>query len=274
MMLEISDLSILLVEPSHTQRRIIEEHLHHSLVDSIHGVSSGQEALAYLKRHNLPDLVISALYLPDMTSDQLLMQMRDSPELEHIPFMLLSSETREHNLEQIRQAGIVAILPKPFHAQDLHQALQASLALVDSNELQLQHQAIHELEVIMADDSRMARQYLRRMLENFGFRRIREAEDGLQALQLALEHPMDLLVTDYSMPKLDGQQLARKIRSLPQYARLPIMMVTSERNLERLAEAERAGVSTICDKPFESEQAKHKLATLLNDPNYRRTRIG
>lgn len=264
-MLEISDLSILLVEPSATQRRIIQEYLENSMVERIQGAASGQDALNYLhhQQHALPDLVISALYLPDMTSDQLLMQMRDSPELEHIPFMLLSSETRAHNLEQIRQAGVVAILPKPFRPQDLRQALQSSLSLVDSSELELAHRNLRELEVLITDDSRMARHYLRRMLENFGFRRIREAEDGQMALKCIAERPIDLLITDYSMPNLDGRQLVSLIRQLPQYQQLPIMMVTSERNPERLAAAQQAGVSAICDKPFDSALAKQQLEALL-----------
>ena len=88
----IRDLAITLVEPSAMQGQFIARHLRDLEVQEPQLVQSGSEALASLRRFR-PDLVISAMYLPDMTGAELVEAMRRDPALEAVPFMLISSET-------------------------------------------------------------------------------------------------------------------------------------------------------------------------------------
>jgi two-component system chemotaxis response regulator CheY len=73
--MNLSDLSILLIEPSAMQRKVILTHLIEEGVSKIDGVETGEIALELLKNY-APDLIISAMYLPDMTATELLSTIR------------------------------------------------------------------------------------------------------------------------------------------------------------------------------------------------------
>lgn len=264
--INIADLSILLVEPSKTQLKIIVNHLHDEGVDRIDGVATGSEALAKVQQYR-PDLVISAMYLPDMTATELVERIKGGETSKDIPFMLISSETDFAVLDSIKQAGVVAILPKPFHKVDLQNALGATVEYIDPQEMELTHYDMENLRVLVVDDSALARKHISRVLTNLGIKHIQQAADGLEALQIfgECQEQFDLIVTDYNMPEMDGQQLVDAIRQHLKNTFIPILMVTSEQNQARLNSVTKAGVSAICDKPFEPQTVKEMLFRVLEE---------
>lgn len=80
--------------------------------------------------------------------------------------------------------------------------------------------------VLVADDSITTRSLLRNALEASGFR-VRVAADGDEALRLALAEPIDLVVSDVRMPRLDGFGLVARLRADPRTARLPVVLFSS-----------------------------------------------
>ncbi len=256
--LAIEDLTLLLIEPSATQAKIIRDQLHEEGVEKVDWVASGDDAMAHLA-HYLPDLVVSSMYLPDMTAVELLTRLRTEPRYQSLPFMLVSSETRGSELDPIRQAGVVAILPKPFDRNDLHRALAATLQYLEPSEIELDSYDIEQLRVLLVDDSRLARRHILRVLNDMGLTNIVEAEDGRQAAQFLSQQEFDLVVTDFNMPEMDGMALTRFIREKLNNPFLPVIMVTSEQNQTRLSAVQQAGVSAICDKPFEPESVREIL---------------
>ena len=102
----LDQLSILLVEPSSTQQRIICNHLNGFGVMNIDKVSNGTAALDTMD-NNKHDLIISSMHLEDMTGTELVQNMRMDTNHNEIPFMLISSETDFRYLEPIRQAGVI-----------------------------------------------------------------------------------------------------------------------------------------------------------------------
>jgi two-component system chemotaxis response regulator CheY len=263
--MHLSDLSILLVEPSLTQRHIIEQQCHELGIRFIDSAVTGEAALTELHR-NRPDVVISSLYLPDMTGTDLVFEMRDDEELLEIAFMLISSETRLSMLDPIRQSGAAAILPKPFTTNDLQTALNATLDYLDTPQTELDNIDTELLKVLIVDDSSMSRRHLRRLLEAVGIEHIHEAHDGAEGACLINEHFFDLVISDYNMPEMNGQELLDFIRQQSGQPGLPVLMVTSESNQNRLAAVQRSGVSAICDKPFTSETIYQLLQKSLQEP--------
>ena len=96
--------------------------------------------------------------------------------------MLISSEYRPEKLEEFKQAGVVAILPKPFEPVHLQRALNATLELLNTDELNLELFDVHDVRVLLVDDSKTARRHIRRVLEKMGLQHITEAENGANAL--------------------------------------------------------------------------------------------
>ncbi len=260
----ISDLAILLIEPSTTQLKVIMQHLHSEGIANIEGVGNASDALAALHNHR-PDLIVSSMYLPDMTAIELLEQIRHDEALSHVPFMLISSESRFETLDAIRQAGVVAILPKPFAHADLKNALRATIEFIDPQEISLEHYDIENVRVLVVDDSSLARKHICRVLNNMGIVKITQAVDGKQGADIFSQAPdtFDLVVTDLNMPEMDGQQLIRYIRQDLGNSIVPILMVTSEDNETRLSNVHKAGVSGICDKPFDPQTVKEMLFRVL-----------
>lgn len=259
----ISELNILLVEPSALQRKIMIKQLQDEQVTAIDTAASLHEALENMLRLP-PDLVISALHFDDGSAVELLGAMRRLPQLAEIPFMLVSSETRKEQLEVFKQAGVVAILPKPFTRQHLGSALNATLDILDPDHIELENYDIENLRVLVVDDSRMARNLIQRVLTNLGIRHLLTAADGREAMQVLAREAVDLVVTDYNMPEVNGLELTEFIRHSELHGHLPVMMVTSEANEAHLSQVAHAGVNALTDKPFEPETVKRLLVQLLD----------
>ena len=262
--MHLGNLSILLVEPSLTQRHIVEQLCEEVGIAHIETANTGRDALAEMRRER-PDVVISSLYLPDMTGTDLVFEMRDDEELLEIAFMLISSETRLTMLDPIRQSGAVAILPKPFSANDLQAAFNATLDYLETPEFELEDIDTEMLKILIVDDSSMSRKHLRRLLEAVGIDNIQEAQDGAEAADLINQHFFDLVISDYNMPHMNGQELLDFIRQQSGQPGLPVLMVTSESSQSRLAAVQQSGVSAICDKPFSSDTIYQLLQQTLQD---------
>lgn len=262
--IDIADLSILLIEPSTTQLKVIMQHLRNEGIANIEGVSTAAAALESLHNHR-PDLIISSLYLPDMMATELVEHLRNDEALNHVPFMLISSESSFEVLDTIRQAGVVAILPKPFAHEDLKNALRATIEFIDPQEISLEHYDIENVRVLVVDDSPLARKHISRVLNNMGIVKITQAQDGKEGVDIFSQdqNAFDLIVTDYNMPVMDGQQLIKTIRQDLGNSIVPILMVTSEENETRLSNVHKAGVSAICDKPFDPQTVKEMLFRVL-----------
>ncbi len=264
--IHISDLSILLLEPSSTQLKVILKHLQEEGIVNIEGVSTAEQARQSIQSFR-PDLIISAMYLPDMDATDFIESIKSDDELREIAVMLISSENSWSVLDKVRQAGVVAILPKPFSHEDLKRALRNTIEFIDPQQMELEYYDIEKLRVLVVDDSKLSRKHISRVLENMGITQITQAQDGKEAVALfqQAEEAFDLIVTDYNMPEMDGQELTEYIRHEMNNAFIPILMVTSEHNEARLSNIQKAGVSAIFDKPFEPDTVKEVLYRVLEE---------
>lgn len=258
----ISDLSIFLVEPSSTQQNIISNYLKDFGITDITLFDSARMALNELTNYK-PDLIISALYMEDMSGTDLVQNIRKNEDFMDIPFMLISSETEFRYLDPIRQSGVIAILPKPFQAEQLLAALKNTVDFIAHDEDE-EHFDYEELKALVVDDSFTARRHISRVLTKLGIQNINQAENGNKAVEQIKQEYFDLIVTDYNMPEMDGRELVEFIRTESSQSGIPILMVSSEADESRLAAVQQIGISAVCDKPFELENVKQILKQMLN----------
>lgn len=256
------DLAVLLVEPSSMQANLVSRMLRHQGVGTIQVAETAREALAALADGRGERVVISSLYLPDGSGTELVAAMREDLALQAVPFILVSSEVRPQLLDPVRQCGACSIVPKPFTEQQLSRALYAAADHLNPP-ADLDLAELEDLTVLVVDDSAASRRHLRRLLEQLGISRISEAEDGRHAVAHLNDSLVDLVITDYNMPEMDGRELIEYIRTQSWQSTVPVLMVTSEQNVGRLAAVERAGVSAICDKPFEAGSIRQLISDAL-----------
>jgi len=259
----LSDLRVLLVEPSSMQAHLVSAMLGHLGIGEIKPCASAAEALSALQDRWQNTVVISCLYLPDMPGTALVEAMRDNLLYESVPFILISSETRPNVLDPVRQSGACSIVTKPFTEKQLERALFAAADYLNPP-TDLDTADFERLRVLLVDDSNAARRHLRRLLTELGIERITEAANGKEAIDRLQATMVDLVITDYNMPEMDGHALTEYIRTQSWQNNVPILMVTSEQNQGRLAAVERAGVSLICDKPFEGSTIRRLVSEAIN----------
>lgn len=116
--------------------------------------------------------------------------------------------------------------------------------------------------ILIADDQTHMRLLLRTSLAPLGCR-ILSASSGEEALATAAATPIDLLLTDFEMPGLSGVQTAQRLKASPQYANLPIILITA-RGQKRIRDAATlAGVILVMTKPFSPMELLETLQRLL-----------
>jgi len=256
----IDKLIVLLVEPSTTQQRIISKHLNDLGVHEIDYSLCAEDALSRLCL-NKPDLVISAMHLPDMTGTDFLQKIRNGDSCTDTPFMLISSETGVRYLTPLRQAGITAILPKPYEVEQLKQALYTTVEFLEPDATEFEEYSMDNIRVLIVDDSLTSRRHIIKLLNGLGINQSDEAENGCEAIKYIEKEYYDLIVTDYNMPEMDGRELTEFIREKSSQQGVPVVMITSESDEGRLAAVEQSGVSAICDKPFDPNTIKRIIKT-------------
>lgn len=259
-----SDLTVLLIEPSKMQQKILAQQLRDEGIEKLELVGSQQEAWEKITKYP-PDLIVSNLHYKDGSAHQLLASLRAAERLEGIPFVLISSEERREQLESFKQSGVVAILPKPVQTEKLQQALTSTLSLLSDEELELELYDLDLLRVLVVDDSKLARKAVVKVLDNLGVlqENIVQCDDGSRAIEYLQQHEVDLVVTDYNMPEVNGIELTKHIRANIELTHLPVLMITSEANDDHLSQVFQAGVSAISNKPFKPEKIKSILQELL-----------
>ena len=259
----IQDLSILLVEPSDVQQKLIHRTLQDSGVSQIETANSISNALGILENYQ-PDLVISAMYFKDGSADEFLQKIRHNEHTENQAFMLISSERNKNYLEQLRQSGVLAILPKPFSSEAITRALRATIDIISENEIELELFDTKLLRVLIVDDSRLARKYIMKVLDGMGIQEPKQAENGVEAITLLQQEAFDLIITDYNMPEMDGRELTEVVRNSSKFSHIPVLMVSSEANETHLSNIAQAGVDAICDKPFEPATVRQLLSQIMS----------
>ena len=107
--------------------------------------------------------------------------------------------------------------------------------------------------ILAVDDSASMRQMVSFTLKGAGYD-VLEASDGDEALRLAKDTVVDLVVTDMNMPKMDGITLIKELRALPGYQFTPMLMLTTESGQVKKLEGKSAGATGWLVKPFDPDQ--------------------
>lgn len=107
--------------------------------------------------------------------------------------------------------------------------------------------------VLAVDDSASIRGLVNHVLKQAGFEVVL-AEDGQVALDYARDNTVDLVLTDINMPNLDGFGLIEKLRALPAYKFVPLLVLTTESGTEKKMRGKAAGATGWIVKPFDPEQ--------------------
>ena len=120
------------------------------------------------------------------------------------------------------------------------------------------------MKLLVVDDSSTMRRIIKNTLVRLGHKDVLEAEHGLEAWSLLCANDdIDVLVTDWNMPEMNGLELVKKVRAEKKYEDMPIIMVTTEGGKAEVITALKAGVNNYIVKPFTPQVLKEKLEDVL-----------
>jgi two-component system chemotaxis response regulator CheY len=119
------------------------------------------------------------------------------------------------------------------------------------------------MKVLVVDDQNSVRQMTRITLEQIGIRHIHEAENGVTAMETASLQPLDLIISDYNMPEMDGLGLLRAVRGHPVARKVPFILLTGRGDRELVVKAANAGVNNYLIKPFTADTLRQKIEQVV-----------
>jgi DNA-binding NtrC family response regulator len=120
--------------------------------------------------------------------------------------------------------------------------------------------------ILVVDDEAAARAGLGKLLQQEDYD-VALAEDGKSALQVASEHPPDVVVTDLNMPGMDGVELLLKLRE--QDRELPVILATAQDQVETAVRAMRAGAEDYLTKPIDFDALQLAIERAIERRNMR-----
>jgi signal transduction histidine kinase/CheY-like chemotaxis protein len=175
----------------------------------VHLASNGEEGLR-LAREILPDLITLDVLMPGMDGWTVLRHLKSDSRTAHIPIVMVSM-VDDRDLG--RALGAAEYLPKPVDPDRLADILN--------------RYRCHEppCPVLLVEDDPATRELVKRSLEADGWA-VREARNGKEALESLRAQKADLILLDLMMPEMDGFELLSQLRESPEWAQIPVVVMT------------------------------------------------
>jgi two-component system chemotaxis response regulator CheY len=120
------------------------------------------------------------------------------------------------------------------------------------------------LDILLVEDDPVTRRMVSGLLRRLGIQKIREAEDGRSALEAIGKQKPHVVITDWSMPKMNGLQLLQIIRKHEMLKTLPVLMITGRSEREYVLSAAQERVNSYIVKPFDAKTLEAKLVKMLS----------
>jgi len=123
--------------------------------------------------------------------------------------------------------------------------------------------------VLIVDDSSVMRKIVERSLRQAGFElgQVLEANNGLEGLNLAQKHTLDLILSDINMPTMDGLEFVRQVQTIKSAkgVGVPVVIISTEGSEAKVVEAIHCGARGFIRKPFTADQVRERIAPFLQE---------
>ncbi len=123
---------------------------------------------------------------------------------------------------------------------------------------------MENIKVLFVEDSPTMRRIIMNSLTKIGFKDVIQAEHGEDALKKIKGLTVDLILTDWNMPEMNGEELVRYLRKTEKYKSTPIVMITTRGMKDDVLNAIELGVDGYVVKPFTPEILKKKLSKFFD----------
>jgi two-component system chemotaxis response regulator CheY len=202
-----------------------------------------------------PDLLITGVEVGDINGYDLCLILRMIPDFAGMPIVLMSSHETDVASRKAASAGADYYVQKDNDlVVNIERGIEKLLFEKDDDpEQEIAKRPIRS--VLVVDDSSTMRRIIRNILTSIGIGRIIEADNGATGLKELSENTVDMVISDWNMPKMNGFQFVKSIRANPVFKDLYFVLVTAEGTKE-IEQARNAGANDHLCKPFTVESMK------------------
>ena len=249
----------LLVEDNETAKRVISGFLDDFGFPHASAATS-EQTLAYLSQESWDILLLDATLPPQerqsIAQGYLSMDEKSRPALLVLPPLNSTTESWHASLP------IAGHVTKPVKQSALYNALVSTLAPPENPASERPPETPFHQRILVVEDNHFNRRVASETLQNAGFQVIC-CENGPAALARLSQERFDLALVDMQMPEMNGTSLTQAIRSMPDLAHLPVVILTADTHHEIRREALEAGASGFLTKPVSAEALLHTLGAHL-----------
>jgi two-component system chemotaxis response regulator CheY len=117
---------------------------------------------------------------------------------------------------------------------------------------------------LVVDDSSTMRRIIINTLAKLGYQEVLEAGNGREGMDKIGAADVDLVITDWNMPEMNGIDFVRALRAIDKMKDKPVLMITTNAAKDDIVEALRAGVNNYIVKPFTPDTFKEKIEAIIS----------
>ncbi len=254
---DLHGLPALVIEDNPETRAVTEDWLR-AFGFTVTGAESGRAGLQLIEvqasGHAPYALVVLDWRMQGMNGVDIAERIRHLP-LDNQPAVLMTTaDINEHLVRQCEGLGLKDFLAKPYSPAALFNAVLSTLnraeSLASSQEAQ---QALKGLRVLIADDNEVNLEIASEILQAAGAE-VRLARDGEEVLSRLDDSDFDVALLDLQMPKLDGLEVARRLRADPRFATLPLVALTASATAEYREASYQVGFDAYLLKPIDRRE--------------------
>lgn len=264
---------VLITDDYQTNRRLVKTLLQ-QWGCRIGEASNGHQALELLGQAAAADdpyrAVILDMHMPGLSGAETGREIKRNPKLASSRLVMLTSQGKRGDAERVRGIGFEGYLAKPVRPQLLKRCLELVLGLrqaADPQESRLvtRHTIAEErkyrLRVLVVEDNSASALVAVRTVEKLGHQ-ARAAYNGAEAIQALASEPFDVVLMDCEMPRMDGYQASRLIRSgkgAVLNSRIPIIALTAGSTPTERAACMEAGMNDCLAKPVHPKDLSNAI---------------
>jgi len=271
--MNIAESVFLVVDDFEPMRKITSGQLRAMGAKFILTANNGAEALRLLRGQKI-DVILSDWNMPVMSGLELLLQVRATPQLASLPFIIITAEVEHKRIKKAIESGVNDLLIKPYTAVQL--ASRVEKVLLSHHKMNAKDLAVHKTEhnvvvdahmsspptILVVDDVPDNLLLLSRLFEDEY--RVCVAGSGSKALEMCQSNdPPDLVMLDIMMPGMDGFEVARRMREHPTSGTIPVIFITANHEEAARLQGIQLGAVDFVIKPIDPTLLKPRVRNFM-----------
>jgi len=142
----------------------------------------------------------------------------------------------------------------------------SAFAAPDINNLLQEERVVKKnLKILVVEDAALQRELCIFQLKELGFEHVVGKNNGVEAFAYLESDPVDLIISDWEMPELNGIELLKKVRSTPPLQHIPFLILTISKDESKSSEAIQAGATDFLTKPLPADRLQEKIRQIFKD---------